>query len=57
MAGAKRRMMEEAKRLGMSVAMLRSLPVSEIRKRIDARVKELDAKIREHSVPKGVARG
>ena len=41
MAGEKRKLLDEARALGMSLAALRALPVSEVRKRIESRVREI----------------
>jgi hypothetical protein len=41
MAGEKRKLLEQARALGMGLAALRYLPVSEVRKRIEAREAEV----------------
>ena len=41
MAGEKRKLLDQARALGMSLAPLRALPVSEVRKRIAAREQEI----------------
>jgi hypothetical protein len=50
--GEKRKLLEQARALGMSLAPLRVLPVTEVRKRIEARVKQ-----KRHGLPVLTRRG